>query len=170
MKDIYVYASGKIVAGAREYRCALGKNGITAAKKEGDGATPLGSFPMRRLLYRPDRLAKPKTVLETVAMKPTHAWADDPDMPEYNSLVKLPYAGSHEQLWREDEIYDLVVELGYNDDPPVPGRGSAIFIHVATPGYTPTAGCIALAKEDLLALLGAVEENSVIHVEKDQPR
>ena len=164
MRDIYVYASGKVIAGDKEYKCALGKNGVTANKEEGDWATPLGSFPIRRLFYRPDRLAEPKTDLVTVAIEPNYAWSDDPLMPEYNTLVRLPYGGSHEKLWREDEVYDLVVELGYNDDPPIPGRGSAIFMHIARPGYTPTAGCIALAKEDLLELLMSVEKNGVVHV------
>ncbi|WP_420402919.1 L,D-transpeptidase family protein [Nisaea sp.] len=135
-------------------RCAIGKGGVRADKREGDGATPVGRFPLRRTFYRKDRLAPPlgsKTPIEITA---DLGWSDDPaDAANYNRLVTLPYAGSHERLMREDAVYDVVVELGYNDDPPVPGRGSAIFMHVARPDYSGTEGCVALALPDLLSVL-----------------
>lgn len=135
-------------------RCAIGKGGVRADKREGDGATPVGRFPLRRIFYRSDRLAPPPGCTAPIEIAPDLGWSDDPADPEnYNRLVTLPYPGSHERLMREDAVYDVVVELGYNDDPPVPGRGSAIFMHVARADYSGTEGCVALALPDLLRIL-----------------
>lgn len=135
-------------------RCAIGKGGIRPDKREGDGATPVGRFPLRRVFFREDRVKAPAGCTEPVAIREVHGWSDDPADPEnYNRLVTLPYPHSHEKLMREDAVYDVVVELGYNDDPPMPGRGSAIFMHVARPDYSGTEGCIALALPDLLEVL-----------------
>lgn len=148
-------SSGLLSWAGGEMRCALGRTGIRADKREGDGATPAGVFPLRRLLYRPDRLALPTTSLETLAIRPDDGWCDDPADPRYNRPVRLPYPARHEALWRDDRLYDLVVVLGHNDDPVVPGRGSAVFLHVAAADYAPTAGCVAVATGDLLDLLAA---------------
>ncbi len=145
--------TGVAVWGGRSFRCALGAAGIRADKREGDGATPSGSFALRRVLYRPDRLARPETRLPVMPIAPEDGWCDDPADPFYNRPVKLPYAGRHERLWRDDHLYDLVVVLGHNDDPVVPGRGSAVFLHLARPDYGPTEGCVALARDDLLTVL-----------------
>jgi len=139
--------------GVREWRCAIGPAGVVTDKREGDGATPLGCFPLRRLLYRPDRLTRPETSLPATPLSPEDAWCDDPAEPAYNSQVRLPFPASHERLWRDDGIYDAIVILGHNDDPPVPGAGSAVFLHVARDDYAPTQGCIALALPDLLIVL-----------------
>ncbi|MDJ0609862.1 MAG: L,D-transpeptidase family protein [Kiloniellales bacterium] len=151
--------------GETVYRCALGPGGCRRDKREGDGATPIGSWPMRRVLYRPDRMAAPPTALPVAALDPADGWCDDPEDAHYNRPVTLPYEASHEVLWREDEIYDVIVILGHNDDPPVPGAGSAIFLHVARPDYSPTQGCVALAREDLLAVLGAAGPGTAVVVE-----
>jgi L,D-peptidoglycan transpeptidase YkuD (ErfK/YbiS/YcfS/YnhG family) len=126
---------------------------VTTEKGEGDGATPAGALPLRRLLYRPDRMAAPATRLPAVPLAPDDGWCDDPDDRLYNQAVKLPYGGRHETLWRDDGLYDVVVVLGHNDDPPRPGMGSAIFLHVASPDYGPTEGCVALALHDLLEVV-----------------
>lgn len=140
--------------GGRSWRCALGKGGLSTDKREGDGATPVGCFALRRGLYRPDRLsAPPLTALPMAPLHPADGWCDDPGHPDYNRPVRLPHAARHEVMWRDDGVYDVVVVLGHNDDPPQPGRGSAIFMHVARPGYLPTEGCIALALSDLLEVL-----------------
>ncbi len=139
--------------GAQDWRCAIGPAGVTADKREGDGATPLGCFPLRRLLYRPDRLAQPETLLPVAPLTPEDGWCDDPNDPAYHTQVRLPFAASHERLWRDDSVYDAIVILGHNDDPPRPGAGSAIFLHVARDDYTPTQGCVALALPDLLTVL-----------------
>ncbi|HUI18204.1 MAG TPA: L,D-transpeptidase family protein [Alphaproteobacteria bacterium] len=153
--DILVTPAGRLSWNGRSSRCALGPSGIRADKREGDGATPAGAFPLRRVLYRADRLAPPPTRLAVAALAENDAWCDDPKDPRYNQQLRLPYPASHEHLWRGDHLYDVIVVLGYNDAPVVPGRGSAIFLHVARPDYGPTAGCVALALADLLALLAA---------------
>lgn len=153
-------ASGLFEGEGLGARCAIGRSGMVAAdeKREGDGASPIGSWPMRHLLYRPDREARPRTGLCAYPLRPQDGWCDDPAHPLYNRPVARPFAASHEALWRDDEVYDLIVVLGHNDDPVEPGRGSAIFLHLARPDYAPTEGCIALAREDMLAVLARARE------------
>jgi L,D-peptidoglycan transpeptidase YkuD (ErfK/YbiS/YcfS/YnhG family) len=119
---------------------------------------------MRRVHYRADRLSRPLTVLPVRSLVPEDGWSDDPADPLYNRLVRLPHRPSHERLWREDRLYDIVVELGYNDSPPLSGRGSAIFLHLARPDWGPTQGCVALALEDLLAVLAGCSSESAVDV------
>lgn len=133
-------------------RAALGQSGIAALKREGDGATPLGSFALRQVFYRSDRMMRPRTQLPIRAIRTEDGWCDDPASRNYNRLIKLPSRRA-EGLMRKDHLYDLVVVLGYNDRPRVKGKGSAIFLHLARPGYTPTEGCVALSRHDLLMLL-----------------
>lgn len=136
-------------------RCAVGRAGIRADKREGDGGTPVGAFALRRVLYRADRLPPPVTGLPLSIIQPDDGWCDDPSHPDYNRPVKLPFAASHEQMWLDSAVYDIVVVLGHNDDPPVPGLGSAVFLHLTGPEYGGTAGCVALLLPDLLRLLAA---------------
>ncbi len=134
-------------------RAAIGLPGIAVKGGEGDGITPIGAFPVREIFYRADRIPKPRTTLPLRATRQDDGWCDAPADPNYNRLVKLPYPASAEQMWRADHLYDLVVVLGYNDDPVVPGKGSAIFLHLARPDYSPTHGCVALAYDDALAAI-----------------
>jgi L,D-peptidoglycan transpeptidase YkuD (ErfK/YbiS/YcfS/YnhG family) len=134
-------------------RAALGRSGIKALKREGDGSTPLGPFAIREVLYRADRLPRPRTKLPVRAIRAGDAWCEDPGDRSYNRLVRASSRPGIDPLMRDDHLYDLVVVLGYNDRPRVKGKGSAIFVHLARPGYTPTAGCIALSRTDLLTLL-----------------
>jgi len=164
MKPIAVDREGWLTFDGRRFRCALGKGGVSAAKKEGDSATPIGRFALRELFYRPDKLAAPECRLSRRTIHPEDGWCDDPTHPDYNRLVRLPHPASCERMWREDDCYDLVVPLGYNDDPPAPGLGSAIFLHVARPGYLPTEGCVALAKDDLLTLLPSLPAGIEIEI------
>ncbi len=154
-------------AGARSWRCALGAGGLRpeAEKREGDGATPIGCHALRRLVYRADRIAKPETRLPVATLSPEDGWCDAPGDPAYNRPVRLPCAAGHERLWRDDGIYDVIVMLGHNDDPPVAGLGSAIFLHVARAGYDPTQGCVALALPDLLDFLKDADTRSRVCVE-----
>lgn len=131
----------------------MGRGGIAVKGGEGDGISPLGCWPIRRVLFRADRLAPPETVFAVAPIAPDDGWCDAPDNALYNRPVRLPFAASHEEMWRTDALYDLVVVLGHNDDPVVPGAGSAVFLHVARPDYGPTAGCAALARADLLEFL-----------------
>lgn len=145
-------------------RAACGRGGVRADKREGDGASPAGVFPLVRAYYRPDRVAPPPTGLKLAALHPRDCWVDDPSDPRYNRLVSLPYPARHERMWRDDGLYDLVVLIGYNTDPPVAGRGSAIFLHVARPDLGPTEGCIAVERDVLAELLGRLGPGSTIAI------
>ncbi len=149
------FSDGMLAMGVREVKCALGPAGLIAAslKREGDGATPEGVWPIRRVLYRPDRGGAPATLLPAEPIGEHDGWCDASGDPAYNRPVTLPYPASAEHMWRADGLYDLCVVLGHNDDPPVAGMGSAIFLHCAHPDYRPTQGCVALARPDLEALL-----------------
>jgi len=167
MSKVYTaHADGRFAIGARKVRCALGKGGVIEAadKREGDGCTPLGLWPMRKLLYRADRGPKPVTRLPMAAIGRNDGWCDHPGDANYNRPVKLPYPVSAEKMWRDDELYDLVVVLGYNDAPVRSGRGSAIFLHCARPKFTPTAGCVAIAKPELRALLAKLGPGDAVAV------
>lgn len=168
MSIIAVRPPDTLVWNNKELHAALGKNGVSEDKRERDGATPAGCFHMRAVYFRPDRLEKPETKLPVHALTPEDAWCDDPAHPEYNTFVRLPHAGSHEKLWREDEVYDIIVPLGYNDDPPIPGKGSAIFMHIARPNYSPTAGCIALSRENLLEILKEAGADTQVCIESKE--
>ena len=153
-------ADGRLRAGNGPWtRCTLGRSGVVAAadKREGDGATPSAVLALRAVLHRPDRVRLPACALPVRAITPADGWSDDPADPLYNTLVPLPHPHRHERLWRDDGLYDLVVTLGWNDDPPTPGRGSAIFLHCAGggagPDPPPTEGCVALPRDELLALV-----------------
>ena len=150
-----VHADGRVALGRSEWRAALGRGGVHGHKQEGDGATPQGLLPLRRVLYRADRGPAPRTVVPVEPIAPTDGWCDDPAHRDYNRLVTLPHDGRHEALWRDDGLYDIVGVLGWNDAPVVRGVGSAIFLHVARPDLAATEGCIALALPDLRALLAA---------------
>ncbi|MDP2934312.1 MAG: L,D-transpeptidase family protein [bacterium] len=159
---IDIYSSGKAVFRGKEFQCAIGKNGITNNKKEGDGKTPAGCFEMRKVLYRKDKIEKPQTDLLVEEIQENDAWCDDVNDKNYNQQIKLPYGASHEKLWRDDEIYDIVVVLGYNDNPVISGKGSAIFMHIARKNYSPTAGCVAFNKKDLLEILKNCDKNTLV--------
>lgn len=144
---------GLLRAGTLVVPCALGRSGINANKKEGDGATPLGIWRVVEVRYRPDRLQRPRTRLPLWPTRPKDGWCDASSDRNYNCAVTLPYPQSAETMWREDHLYDLVVILDHNARPRARGRGSAVFVHLAWPGYTPTEGCVALSLPHLRLLL-----------------
>jgi L,D-peptidoglycan transpeptidase YkuD (ErfK/YbiS/YcfS/YnhG family) len=150
-----VHPQGRLVLGGLVFRAALGRGGVTGEKREGDGATPTGLLPLRRVLYRADRVRTPDCTVSVEPIAPNDGWCDDPLNSDYNRMVRLPHDGSHEELWRQDTLYDLVGVLGWNDAPVQRGRGSAIFLHVARADYGPTEGCVALALDDLQRVLAA---------------
>jgi len=137
----------------KEYLCALGRGGMGVKECEGDGLTPLGVWSIRQGFYREDRIKKPKSCISFTSITKDMGWCDAPQDLLYNQLVKLPFESSHEILWRDDPLYDLILVLGYNDAPVISGKGSAIFMHIAQQEYTPTAGCIALNQSDLLEII-----------------
>jgi L,D-peptidoglycan transpeptidase YkuD (ErfK/YbiS/YcfS/YnhG family) len=150
-----VFPDGRLVLAGQIYRAALGRGGVRTDKLEGDGATPAGLLPLRRVLYRADRVPIPRAALPREPISASDGWCDDPGHPDYNRAVQLPHPARCEELWRRDALYDIVAVLGWNDAPVERGRGSAIFLHVARPDYAPTEGCVALAPADLTAVLAA---------------
>ncbi len=164
------WSEGRFELEGRQVRCALGRSGVIAGedKREGDGASPLGAWPIRRVFYRPDRGPKPITALPLEPVAPDDGWCDAPGDPAYNRPVKLPYPASAETMWREDGVYDVVVVLGHNDDPPIAGMGSAIFLHLARDSYAPTEGCVALNRRDLDLLLAKAEPGAVVEIRKSE--
>lgn len=148
---------GLVVAGALKIPCALGRAATTHAKREGDGASPVGRFRILGAFYRADRLTRPRTLLKLRAIRRDDGWCDAPAHRAYNRLVRLPFAASHETLWREDALYDVVVDLAWNRGPVRKGRGSAIFLHLRRADFTPTEGCVAVGRDrigQLLARMG----------------
>ena len=148
-------ANGLLRLDGAVWRVALGRGGVRAGKQEGDGATPSGLLPLRRVFYRADRGARPQAAVPVEPLAPTDGWCDDPADARYNTRVRLPCEARHEHLWRDDGLYDIIGVLGWNDAPVERGRGSAIFLHIAQPDWRPTDGCIALAESDLRVLLAA---------------
>lgn len=164
------HADGRFELDGRTLRCAIGKAGAIAApdKREGDNRSPLGTWTMREVWYRPDVYPEgPKTALPVRATQPDDGWCDAPGDPNYNRPVTLPYPASAERMWRDDHVYDLVVILGYNDDPPVPGLGSAIFMHLARDGYPGTEGCVALERADIEAVLATAKPGDTVEIVAD---
>jgi L,D-peptidoglycan transpeptidase YkuD (ErfK/YbiS/YcfS/YnhG family) len=150
-----ILTSGTLTAGGETFRAAWGRGGLRADKREGDGATPIGVLPLRRVLYRPDRVEPPASAMPVQPLVPTDGWCDDPAHPDYNTQVRLPLDGGAEVLWRDDALYDVIGVLGWNDRPVRPGLGSAIFLHIARADYALTDGCVALSLEDLRRALAA---------------
>jgi len=155
---------GKLDLGPVQFPCALGRGGTGPKHGEGDGVTPMGQWRLRQVLYRPDRVMRPRTDLPVAPIEPDMGWCDAPGDANYNRLVRLPYTASHERLWRDDHLYDLLAVLGFNDAPRAQGRGSAIFLHLARPDYSPTEGCIALSLPHMQRVLPYLSRDSRIIV------
>src|SRR5271169_2809446 len=158
------YRDGRLHWSGGSAAAAVGRAGVKADKHEGDGATPAGTYPLVSILYRPDRIAPPLSALPVNALAASDGWVVEPSDANYNRPVSLPYPASAEQMWREDGLYDALVVIGYNLEPVVPGAGSAIFLHIATPDLAPTAGCVAVKREILLELLPLLGPRSKIAI------
>ena len=166
LRTICVSATnGQLAIANRLCSCQLGRTGRTARKREGDGATPIGAWPVLSVYYRADRIAKPKTLLPIKVLHPAHGWCDDPRDRNYNRPVTLPYPTSAEQLWRKDHAYDLIVVLDYNFSRRSMHKGSAIFLHLAHDNLRPTAGCLAFSEKDLRQILQRLKTGSAICVQ-----
>jgi L,D-peptidoglycan transpeptidase YkuD (ErfK/YbiS/YcfS/YnhG family) len=155
---------GHVVVGATRFPCALGRSGTTRTKREGDGASPIGRFPLIGAYFRPDRMRRPRTGLPLAPLAPRDGWCDAPGDRRYNRPVRLPYGASCEAMWREDRVYDVVVDIAWNRGPIRPGRGSAIFLHLARPGFEPTAGCVAVERRIIARLLVRVGRRTRIEI------
>jgi L,D-peptidoglycan transpeptidase YkuD (ErfK/YbiS/YcfS/YnhG family) len=159
-------AARTVAAFGHAIPCSIGRNGAIPAadKREGDGMTPLGLWPIRTVLLRPDRVELPPGIrLPWRWLRPADGWSDDPADPGYNRPIHHPHRFSAERLWREDGLYDVILVLGHNDAPPVPELGSAIFLHIWNGGQ-PTEGCVAVAKGELLALLPLLTTDNRIEI------
>jgi L,D-peptidoglycan transpeptidase YkuD (ErfK/YbiS/YcfS/YnhG family) len=157
--------AGWLSAGPLTLPVALGRAGIKANKREGDGATPRGTFHPLRLWWRADKQARPPTLLPARRIAADDAWCEAPNDRRYNRPIKLSPGSSGDRLKRADDLYDFIVELDHNTRPRVKGRGSAVFIHAARPGLAPTAGCIALQRGALRRLLAHLTPRTKIVVE-----
>jgi L,D-peptidoglycan transpeptidase YkuD (ErfK/YbiS/YcfS/YnhG family) len=159
-------AARTLTAFGKTVGCTIGRGGAIPAadKREGDGRTPLGTWPVRVALLRPDRVVLPAGMrLPWRWLRPADGWSDAAADPLYNCPVRHPHSFSAERLWREDGLYDLILILGHNDTPPVPGRGSAIFLHCRA-GDRPTEGCVAIERNALLGLLPRIAAGDVLTI------
>lgn len=155
---------GRLVAGPVSLPCALGDNGPVQRKREGDGGTPVGRFRVLCAFYRADRTRRPASAIPVRAIRPDDGWCDQPGDRRYNRQVRLPYPARHERLWREDGLYDLVLDLDYNRHPAIAGRGSAVFVHIAGGGLRPTEGCVALDARAIRRVLAVIGPRTVIAI------
>ena len=145
-------------------KCAIGKRGIGNKKKEGDKITPIGKFKIKTILYRKDRISHFKSKINKLSIKSDMGWCDDPKSKKYNKLVKIPFKGSAEKLYRKDNTYDIILVLNYNINPIRKGKGSAIFIHVARKNYNNTLGCIAVSKRNLKKIIKKINKSTVVNI------
>ena len=150
---IFIKKTGIIKSSKYTFKCFLGKNGITCNKKEGDLKTPKGTFPLKYVMYRPDRVKKPKTNLPIYVIKKNHVCCDDPKSSFYNKILETKNLDLGEKLWRKDILYDILIVIGYNDNPIIKGKGSAIFLHLANKNTITTKGCVAVEKKNMIKLL-----------------
>jgi len=156
---------GWLRAGPVVVPVALGRAGIKADKREGDGGTPRGRFRPLRLWWRADRLPRPRTLLPVRRIGPDDAWCEDPHDRRYNQPFRRSANEPGDRLRRGDNLYDMIIEIDHNARPRIAGRGSAVFIHVARPGFAPTAGCVALRPRDLKMLLGRMNSKTRILIQ-----
>lgn len=156
---------GWLTAGDRTVPVALGRGGIRADKREGDGGTPKGTFRPRQLWWRADRHPRPRSFLPIRAIKPEDAWCEDPRSRHYNRPIRLDRERVGDRLMRDDHLYDFIVEIDHNTRPRVAGRGSAVFLHLARPGFSPTAGCVSMTKAAMLQLLARLGPDTRIVIE-----
>src|SRR5215510_11533985 len=157
---------GVLLAGRIAIPVVLGRTGIRANKREGDGATPRGRFRLRQLWWRADRNPRPRTFLPTRRIDPHIAWCEDASDRRYNRPFRRSANEPGDRLWRDDRLYDFIIEIDHNTRPRIAGRGSAVFIHVARPNRRPTAGCVALATPDLRRLLKSLGPRTRIAIDR----
>ena len=137
-------------------RCSIGKRGITSNKKEGDSKTPKGSFLLKSIFYRKDKIYNLRSSLRKKIITKDMGWCDDVSSIHYNKLIRFPFSHGAEKLWLRDRIYDVIIIINYNLKPVIKNKGSAIFLHMAKKNYSPTKGCIAISKRDMLLLIGKI--------------
>ena len=150
--------------GNYKVKCAVGKRGINRKKKEGDLSTPKGTFQVKKVYYRHDKVKNLKTCFKKIVIRKNMGWCDDPRSNRYNKLIKYPFKYKSEKLFRADNTYDIILVLNFNMNPIKKDKGSAIFIHVAKRKFNPTKGCVAIEKKELRKLLKTLKKNSKIKI------
>jgi L,D-peptidoglycan transpeptidase YkuD (ErfK/YbiS/YcfS/YnhG family) len=145
-------------------RCSLGKSGISSKKTEGDNKTPKGTFKLKYILYRKDRIFNIKTRIKKKAIQKKMGWCDDPTSKYYNKIIKFPFSSSAEKLWLKNNTYDIIVIIDYNLSPIIKNKGSAIFLHIAKKNYTPTKGCVAINKKDMKLLINKINKKTKLKI------
>ncbi len=162
---MHIYINNKFISyNNYKAKCAVGKRGISIKKKEGDFITPKGTFKIREIFYRKDRVQNLITRIKKTVIRKNMGWCDDPKSKKYNKLIYFPFKHSAEKLYRRENIYDIILVLNFNMNPVKKNKGSAIFIHVAKKGFQPTQGCIALNKFELIKLVKSIKINTVIKI------
>src|SRR5450432_4027550 len=156
---------GWLMAGGQTVPVALGRGGIRANKREGDGGTPKGTFRARQVWWRADRHPRPRTFLPVRAIGPEDAWCEDPTNRHYNRPMRLDREFGGDRLKRDDHLYDFIVEIDHNTQPRIAGRGSAVFLHLARENFAPTAGCVSMTKPAMLRLLTRLGPETKIVIE-----
>lgn len=154
--------TGLLKVGGMTFPCSIGRSGKSCLKREGDGASPRGAWGLRRLFYRADRHLPPRGGLAPQVMRAHDGWCETVGDRNYNRLVRIPYATSHETMQRQDHLYDIVVELSHNERPRVQGHGSAVFFHLRQPDGGPTAGCVAVSMRDMRIILQLINRRTRI--------
>jgi len=153
-----------LIYNGREYKCSIGKGGFSSKKKEGDGCTPSGIFKITNILYRQDKIQNLNSNFKLKKILPSDGWCDDPNHKKYNTLIRFPFSNSAEKLFRQDDLYDIVCVTNHNQNPVIPGAGSAIFMHVAHSNYSATEGCIGLNKDDLKEILQTIDNKTEVEI------
>tara|TARA_Y100000992_G_scaffold254871_1_gene187912 strand:+ start:153 stop:644 length:492 start_codon:yes stop_codon:yes gene_type:complete len=154
----------KLTYGKYRVKCAIGKRGIGNKKREGDKITPIGKFKIKTILYRKDRISHFKSKINKLSIKNDMGWCDDPKSKKYNKLIKIPFKGSAEKLYRKDNTYDIILVLNYNINPIRKGKGSAIFIHIARKNYKSTLGCIGVSKKNLKKIIKKINKSTIVNI------
>jgi len=160
-----VVKNGFLINQSQKYKCSIGYNGLSKNKIEGDGCTPIGKFKINKILYRPDKINNLKFNLDSEIIEDIDGWCDDVNSDLYNQKINFPFELSAEHLYRGDDLYDLICIIDYNLNPIIKGRGSAIFLHVASSDYSPTHGCVAIKKEELIEVAINLNKSSSIQIE-----
>ena len=160
-----VVKNGFLIDRDQKYKCSIGYNGLSKNKSEGDGCTPVGTFKVNKILYRPDKINYCNFNLNSEIIEYSHGWCDDIESDLYNQKIIFPFEHSAEHLYRNDDLYDIVCVIDYNLNPIKKGEGSAIFLHIASDDYSPTQGCIAIKKDDLLHIAQNLEKDSTIRID-----
>ena len=162
---MHIYINNKFISyNNYKAKCAVGKRGISIKKKEGDFITPKGTFKIREIFYRKDRVQNLITKIKKTVIRKNMGWCDDPKSKKYNKLIYFPFKHSAEKLYRRENIYDIILVLNFNMNPVKKNKGSAIFIHVAKKNFQPTQGCIALNKFELIKLVKSIKINTVVKI------